>query len=164
MALSEADTRTKLIDPALHYRGWMEDLIRREATAGTVEIVDSQPHKRSRGRETCLTYKANAFPQMLLLVAFAHAAAKKIYQAIVTSTEGARTLLPILHPHNTIASSRRVDFDLARDVYRTRPDKLHVSQVVSDSGWDAKNTIRTFVKEGKQPQAPLFRRSAWIPS
>ena len=30
MPLSEADTRAKLIDPALHVRGWTEDLIRRE--------------------------------------------------------------------------------------------------------------------------------------
>jgi type III restriction enzyme len=53
-------------------------------------------------RETCLTCKDNAFPQMLLLVAFAHTAAEKIYQAIVTSTEGARTLLPILRPHDRL--------------------------------------------------------------
>jgi len=47
MPLSEADTRAKLIDPALHARGWTEDLIRREETAGAVEIVDGQPRKRS---------------------------------------------------------------------------------------------------------------------
>jgi type I site-specific restriction endonuclease len=29
MPLSEAATRTKLIDPALHACGWTEDLIRR---------------------------------------------------------------------------------------------------------------------------------------
>lgn len=34
MSLSEGDTRAKLIDPALHNRGWTEDLIRREETAG----------------------------------------------------------------------------------------------------------------------------------
>jgi len=28
--LSESDTRAKLIDPALHLRGWTEGLIRRE--------------------------------------------------------------------------------------------------------------------------------------
>ena len=39
-------------------------------------------------REKYLTCKDNAFPQMLLLVAFAHTAAEKIYQAIVTSNEG----------------------------------------------------------------------------
>jgi type I site-specific restriction endonuclease len=30
MPLSEADTHTKFIDPALHNRGWTDDLIRRE--------------------------------------------------------------------------------------------------------------------------------------
>lgn len=89
-------------------------------------------------RETCLTCKDNAFPQMLLLVAFAHTAAEKIYQAIVTSAEGNRTLLPILRPYDTIGSTRYVDFDTARDVYRTRPDKSHISHVVLDSGWEAK--------------------------
>jgi type I restriction enzyme R subunit len=50
MPLSESDTRAKLIDPALHARGWTEDLIRREETAGAVEIVEGRPHKRSQGR------------------------------------------------------------------------------------------------------------------
>jgi type I restriction enzyme R subunit len=43
MGLSEADTRAKLIDPALHARGWTEDLIRREETAGAIEIIDGNP-------------------------------------------------------------------------------------------------------------------------
>ena len=89
-------------------------------------------------RETCLTCKDNAFPQMLLLVAFAQTAAEKIYQAIVTSTDGARTLLPILRPYDTIGSTRYVDFDTARDVYRTNPEKSQVSHVVLDSGWEGK--------------------------
>lgn len=48
--LSESDTRAKLIDPALHARGWTEDLIRREETAGAVEILEGRAHKRSQGR------------------------------------------------------------------------------------------------------------------
>jgi len=48
--LSEADTRAKLIDPAIHSRGWTEDLIRREETAGAVEIGDGGPRRRPRGR------------------------------------------------------------------------------------------------------------------
>jgi type I restriction enzyme R subunit len=39
MPLNEADTRAKLIDPALHDRGWTENLIRREETAGAIEII-----------------------------------------------------------------------------------------------------------------------------
>ena len=50
MPLGEADTRAKLIDPALHARGWTEDLIRREETAGAVEVVDGQARRRAKGR------------------------------------------------------------------------------------------------------------------
>jgi len=41
MALSEADTRANLIDPALHSRGWTRDLIELEesAEAGASSIV-----------------------------------------------------------------------------------------------------------------------------
>jgi type I restriction enzyme R subunit len=50
MGLGEADTRAKLVDPALHSRGWTEDLIRREETAGAIDIVDGRPRKRPKGR------------------------------------------------------------------------------------------------------------------
>lgn len=50
MKLSEADTRAKLIDPALHRRGWTEDLIRREETEHGIDIVDGRPRRRERGR------------------------------------------------------------------------------------------------------------------
>jgi len=45
LTLDEAETRTRLIDPALHARGWTEDLIKREETQGTVEIVDGRPKR-----------------------------------------------------------------------------------------------------------------------
>jgi len=50
MALSEADTKAKLIDPALHNRGWTEDLIRREETDRGIEIIDGKPRRKGRGR------------------------------------------------------------------------------------------------------------------
>ncbi len=50
MGVGEADTRAKLIDPAIHVRGWTEDLIRREETAGAIEIIDGKPRKRAKGR------------------------------------------------------------------------------------------------------------------
>src|SRR6266566_3930409 len=50
MSYNEADTRAKLIDPGIHARGWTEDLIRREETAGAIEIIDGRPRKRARGR------------------------------------------------------------------------------------------------------------------
>jgi len=50
MPLTESDTRAKLIDPAIHKCGWTEDLIRREETAGTIEIGDGGPRRRPKGR------------------------------------------------------------------------------------------------------------------
>src|SRR6266446_2483488 len=50
MPHGETDTRAKLIDPALHTRGWTEDLIRCEETAGAIEIIEGKPRKRARGR------------------------------------------------------------------------------------------------------------------
>jgi len=50
MGFNESDTRAKLIDPAIHARGWTEDLIRREETAGAIEIIDGKPRKQAKGR------------------------------------------------------------------------------------------------------------------
>src|SRR5213592_4308027 len=50
MPLNESDTRAKLIDPAIHAQGWTEDLIRREETAGAIQIIDGKPRKQAKGR------------------------------------------------------------------------------------------------------------------
>ncbi len=68
MSLGEADTRAKLIDPAIHARGWTEDLIRREETAGAVEVIGGKPRKRSRGRvDYLLRVKVNPDTQPVAL-------------------------------------------------------------------------------------------------
>ncbi|MDI6890685.1 MAG: DEAD/DEAH box helicase family protein [Thermodesulfovibrionales bacterium] len=48
--LTESDTKAKLIDPALHKKGWTENLIRREETERGIDIVDGKPRRRERGR------------------------------------------------------------------------------------------------------------------
>ena len=50
MPLSEADTKAKFIDPALHGRGWTEDLIRREETERGIDVIDGKPRRREKGR------------------------------------------------------------------------------------------------------------------
>ena len=50
MGFGESDTRAKLIDPAIHACGWTEDLIKREETAGTIEIIQGKPRKQAKGR------------------------------------------------------------------------------------------------------------------
>ena len=47
---SEADTRAKLIDPAIHRRGWLEDMICREETAGNIAIIDGKARRGARGQ------------------------------------------------------------------------------------------------------------------
>ena len=92
-----------------------------------------------RWRQECLTCKDNTFPQMLLMTELAHDAADRIYRAIVASTPEMKTLLPILRPYDTIGSTRYVDFDTTRPVYRTDPRKCHISHVVADTGtWEQK--------------------------
>lgn len=60
MSYNEADTRAKLIDPALHGRQWVELVgidqratcgeIHREQTAVRIDILNGKPLKRGRGR------------------------------------------------------------------------------------------------------------------
>lgn len=67
MPLNEADTRAKLLDPAIHKCGWTEDLIRREETAGTVEIINGKARRRSRGQiDYVLRVKVNVDTSLLL--------------------------------------------------------------------------------------------------
>jgi len=68
MTWNEADTRAKLIDPDIHKRGWTEDLIRLEETAGTVEIISGKPRRRSRGKiDYVLRVKVNIDTQPVAL-------------------------------------------------------------------------------------------------
>lgn len=86
----------------------------------------------------CVTYKSGTYTQMLLLNEYAHGAADCIYQAIA-SGEGQKTLKPILRPYDYIGSTRYVDFDSTRPVYKTDPNKCHISHVVADTNdWEQK--------------------------
>lgn len=63
MSLSESDTRAKLIDPALHARGWTEDLIKREETAGGIEIVNGSARRKKGRVDYLLRVRVVGFPQ-----------------------------------------------------------------------------------------------------
>ncbi len=76
----------------------------------------------------CLTCKDNTFPQLLLLVEFAHDAVDRIYKAIVASEPGTPRLRPILKPYDTIGSTRHVDFDTTKPVYATAADRCRVAR------------------------------------
>jgi type III restriction enzyme len=83
--------------------------------------------------------KDDTFPQLLLLVEFAHNAADRIYKTIVRSNDGEKILKPMLRPYDTIGSTQYVDFDTIRPVYRTDQSKCHISHVVADTdSWEQK--------------------------
>jgi type III restriction enzyme len=89
--------------------------------------------------DSYVTLKDDTFVQLLLLVEFAHNAAERIHDAIIRSHEGDKILKPILKSYDTIGSTRYVDFDTIRPVYRTDPRKCHISHVVADTGsWEQK--------------------------
>lgn len=88
--------------------------------------------------KTSVVYKDNTFPQLLLFIEKANEAAQRIYHAIVAGDSGAKRLMPILRPFDTIGSTRYVDFDTIRSTYRTRENKCHVNDVVLHSGWEGK--------------------------
>ncbi len=92
-----------------------------------------------RWLDECLTLKDNTFPQLLMLIEFAHDASDRIYKAIVASTDGTAALKPIPRPYDTIGSTRHVDFDTTRPVFATSDVKCHISHVVADTeSWEQK--------------------------
>lgn len=87
----------------------------------------------------CLTVRGNAFPQMLFINEYEQQAAEKIYRAIVRANDGQKTLKPILRPYDAVGSTRYVDFDTTRPVYKTDPEKCQITYVVADTGsWEQK--------------------------
>jgi len=87
----------------------------------------------------CVVLKDNVFPQLLLLVQFAHSAADRIYRSIIAAQSGEKTIKPILYPYDTTGSTRYVDFDTTRPTYKTSPHKCHISHVVADTeSWEQK--------------------------
>jgi type III restriction enzyme len=90
-------------------------------------------------RETCVSCKDNAFPQMLLLAELAHEAAEHIYRSIAATHSEQKMLRPVLRPYDPVGSTRYVDFDTVLPTWTTDPVKCHVSHVVADTGtWEQK--------------------------
>ena len=61
----EADTRAKLIDPALYAVGWAEEHMRREETAGGIAVIGGEARRVSGGRvDYTLRPKASTSSQL----------------------------------------------------------------------------------------------------
>jgi type III restriction enzyme len=87
--------------------------------------------------DECVVCHDNTFPQLLLLIKFAHNAADRIYRSIVKSSDKSQALKPVLKPYDMLGTTKYVDFDTIRAVYPTTLS--HISHVVADTGsWEQK--------------------------
>ena len=75
-----------------------------------------------------------AYPQLLLLAEWSHAAAEKIYRGIQLGTAGEKRLVPTLRAYDPIGSTDDVYFETTKTTYDT--EKSHVNRVAQDSGWE----------------------------
>jgi type I restriction enzyme, R subunit len=67
MSLNEADTRAKLIDPALRERGWTEDHIFREQTAGAIDLIGGRARQRAGKIDYVLRVRMNPGTQPITI-------------------------------------------------------------------------------------------------
>ncbi len=103
MSLNEADTRAKLIDPALHQKGWTEDFISREETERGIEIIDGKPRRREQGRvDYLLRIRINVNTQP---VAVALIEAKKEDELPTKGLEQAKKYARLNHVHFVFSSN-----------------------------------------------------------
>jgi type III restriction enzyme len=84
--------------------------------------------------DECVKTGDGAYPQLLLLAEWSHAAAEKIHRAIVSGTAGEKRLIPTLRPYDAIGSTDDVYFETTKTTYDT--EKSHVNRVAQDSGWE----------------------------
>jgi type III restriction enzyme len=117
--------------------------------------------------------KDYAYPQMLLLTEYSHAAAERIYRAIVSGTRGEKRLVPTLRPFESIGSTDDVWFATTRKVFPAT--RSHLNYVVLDSSWEAMlaktledmNEVVAYVKNHglnfKIPYAYEGRASNYVP-
>ena len=83
---------------------------------------------------TCLQLGENAFMQLLLFGRNKSLAIERIYHGIINgSNVGAKRVLPILQPYDTLGSTRHVDFFTARPTFATGATRSHISHVVADT-------------------------------
>ena len=102
---NEADTRTQLIDPALHARGWSEGCISREITAGKIDVVAGQL-RRAAGRADYLLRLPSTDRPPTVAVALIEAKAERfkatrgLQQGKGYTAEGKRFNVPFVYASN----------------------------------------------------------------
>ncbi len=109
--LSEADTIAKLINPALYTKGWTEDFIKREVTAGAIKIIDGVPRQQKKGRADIVLRLMPALNKPLVAVSVIEAKAAGLPPSL--GLEQAKKYAKRLHVPFVYATNghRFVEFD-----------------------------------------------------
>ncbi|MBF6604366.1 MAG: DEAD/DEAH box helicase family protein [Chloroflexi bacterium] len=76
-----------------------------------------------------------AYPQLLLLAEWSHAAAERIHRAIARGTYGEPRLSPTLRMYDPIGSTDDVVFETTKTCFATT--KSHINAVAQDSNWES---------------------------
>jgi type III restriction enzyme len=76
-----------------------------------------------------------AYPQLLLLAEWSHAAAERIHRAIAKGTYGEPRLTPTLRLYDPIGSTDDVVFETTKTCFAT--EKSHINYVAQDSNWES---------------------------
>lgn len=102
----ETDTRVKLIDPKLYAAQWTEEHIRREETAGGIEVIEGEARRLPKGRvDYTLRFKVSARVQPVALAYIEAKAETKdpaagLQQGIDYSTMSRRFNVPFVFSTN----------------------------------------------------------------
>lgn len=78
----------------------------------------------------------HVFPQLLLLHDQASRAVEKIFRGILAAERGSPRLVAVPSLQDPEGSTATVDFDTAKPVMATDPQKCHVEYVAADSNWE----------------------------
>ena len=78
----------------------------------------------------------HVFPQLLLLHEQASRTVEKIFRGILAAERGSPRLIAVPSPQDPEGSTATVDFDTAKPVMATDPNKCHVEYVAADSNWE----------------------------
>jgi type III restriction enzyme len=102
-------------------------------------------------------------PGQILYREIVEEAAQRIYLACQREENGNRRIKAILDAYNPKGSTKHVNFNTSKNLYRTAPNKCHVNYVVTDSDWEAELArvleshpkVRSYVKnQGLQFEVP----------
>lgn len=109
--LNEAETIARLINPALHKKGWTEELIKREVSAGAIKIINGVPRQQKKGRADLVLRLMPAVNKQLVAASVLEAKAEKFSPSL--GLEQAKEYAKRLHVPFVYSTNghRFVEFD-----------------------------------------------------